>query len=319
MNTVSIKKHLYTGIRLAVCTIAACLIFSCSSDTDGPAIEEGLKTVNNTDLYTKKIGNGPPVIIVHGGPLLDHSYLLPALSPLAEKHTLLFYDQRLSGRSAGEVDSADISIDAFVEDIEALRTSFSFSEVHLLGHSWGGFLAMQYALRYPENLRSLALLNSLPASYDTWQKEEAVLAQRQTRADSIARLSILQSDMFTSDQPRAIELLLKLAFQKQFANPGLVDSLSFYIPEDYTTRSRQFARLMPELVAYDLSEGLQTLSVRTLVVYGDTEPAAGFSGLEMKHLLPNANLIVLENSGHFPFIEHPEKCREMLAEFWEIR
>lgn len=310
------KKQRSFGNHLGVFIIAACLIFGCASDTDPSAVEEGLKTVNNTDLYTKKIGEGTPVIIVHGGPLLDHSYLLPSLSPLAGKHTLLFYDQRLSGRSAGEVDSADISIDAFIEDIEALRSAFGFSRVHLFGHSWGGLLAMQYALRFPENLRSLVLMNSLPARYDTWQQEEAVLAQRQTRADSLARLSILQSDMFVNDQPRAIELLLKLAFRKQFANQALVDSLSFYIPTDYTTRSRQFARLMPELVAYDLSEGLRTMNVPTLVVYGDTEPAAGFSGLEMKHLLPTANLIVLENSGHFPFIEHPEKYREMLEEFW---
>ncbi|MDX1671423.1 MAG: alpha/beta fold hydrolase, partial [Balneolaceae bacterium] len=149
---------------------------------------EGFITVNDTDLYYKRMGSGPPVIVVHGGPLLDHGYLVDPLKPLAGDYELVFYDQRLSGRSSADSDSTYNRLDTFVEDIEELRATLELGRVHLIAHSWGGLLAMKYALHYPGNLRKLILLNSMPASTELWNREEMMLAERMTRSDSLARV-----------------------------------------------------------------------------------------------------------------------------------
>ena len=74
------------------------------------------------------------ILVVHGGPMLDHGYLAPNLEPLAEDHTLVFFDQRLSGRSAGVVDSASVRMETLVEDMEALRSALGMEEMSILAH-----------------------------------------------------------------------------------------------------------------------------------------------------------------------------------------
>src|SRR6266850_676176 len=79
---------------------------------------DGLKKINGTSLYLKIVGRGEPIVIVHGGPGMNHSYFIPHLDKLARKYKIVFYDQRASGKSS--IPSADsISLKFFVDDIEA--------------------------------------------------------------------------------------------------------------------------------------------------------------------------------------------------------
>lgn len=279
------------------------------------SIEEGIKEINGTKLYYKKMGEGEPIIVVHGGPMLDHGYLVQSFKPLAADYELLYYDQRLSGRSSADVDSVDITFDNFIEDIEGLREEFNLKKIHLMAHSWGGLLAMKYAIKYPENLYSLILLNSMPASSELWQKESQMIAARVSAEDSLRRQEIISSDLFQTDPPKAIEQLLILSFRYQFVNPTLADSLDFYIPDDYMIRSQRFEHLMPELSNYDLHEDLNSLSVPTLLVYGHNEPAVDISGRDLKQTIPNSELSVISHSGHFPFIEQSEDLIRELRTF----
>ena len=128
--------------------------------------------VNGTELFVKRLGAGEPIVVVHGGPLLEHGYLLEHLEPLAEDYELIFYDQRLSGRSAARADPGSIRLATLVDDIEALREALELGRIHLMGHSWGGMLAMRYAIAHPDNLRSLLLLDSMAASSELWRAEE---------------------------------------------------------------------------------------------------------------------------------------------------
>ena len=107
-------------------------------------------------------GSGEPAIVIHGGPLLDHGYLQPYLAPLGDELELIFYDQRLSGRSDGVVDSASVRLDTFVDDIEALREALGLERVHLIAHSWGGLLAMKYATAHPDRGKVVLLPGGSP-------------------------------------------------------------------------------------------------------------------------------------------------------------
>lgn len=314
MNTTITRYLLAAAIVLGLSTL------SCDRNSRTvPKTEEGYKSVNGTRLYYQTIGSGEPLMIVHGGPLLDHGYLAPYLKPLADRYRLIFFDQRLSGRSSSEVDSSEVTLDYFVEDMEALRKAFRVDSMHLAGHSWGGMLAMKYAIKYPGNLRSLLLLNSMPASTDLWMKEQQALANRITPEDSLRRAEIMATSAFKNRESAAIEKLLIHSFRSQFHRPQLADSLDLFIPDNYSKRSGLFSLLMPELSRYDLHPDLRKLQVPTLLVYGAIEPAASISGIDLDTTLTNSKLVTVPESGHFPFLEQPDIFLREMRAFLEIQ
>lgn len=273
--------------------------------------------VNGTELFVKAIGNGEPIVVIHGGPVLDHSYLYAHIKSLANNYRLIFYDQRLSGRSSADVDSSDVRLNTFVEDIEALRNILNLGEVHVLGHSWGGLLAMKYAIAYPSHTKSLMLISSMAPTSELWHKEEAVIAKKSTTEDSLARQKIMQSDLFRENPPEAIKRLLQLSFRKQFYHTDNADSLNLYVPDDYMSRSRLFGNLMPDITDYDLTEELGQMNVPTLILYGSSEPAADLSGPVLNKHITDSEYVIIEESGHFPFIEQPVRFKENVLDFLE--
>lgn len=267
--------------------------------------QDGLVAVNGTELFVERVGAGEPIVIVHGGPVLEHGYLLPHLTPLADDYELVFFDQRLSGRSAPSVDADSVRLATFVDDIEALRVALGLGRIHLMGHSWGGLLAMRYALSYPPNLRSLLLISSMAASGDLWRQEEAVLGERITEQDNQERAAIRASEAFAARRPQAIAQLLMLSFRPQFHDPRKLAELHLYVPDDYVERSRQFGALAPELESFDLHDGLESLDVPTLILYGDDEPGGPLGGAAIHERIAGSRYVTIEKAGHFAFIEQP--------------
>jgi proline iminopeptidase len=276
---------------------------------------EGLRAINGTELFVKRIGDGPPIVVVHGGPVLEHGYLLPHLEPLARDHELILYDQRLCGRSAASVDPETVRIATFVDDIEALRDDLGFERIHLMAHSWGGLLGLHYAIEHPDRLSSLVLLDPMSASTDLWQKEQAAVADRFTAEDRAAREALTASPSFAAREPAAIHDLLMLTFRAQFHDRAKADRLELFVPEDYASRSEQFGALGPDLADYDLHDRLRAVSVPTLIVYGSDEPGLGLGGAALHDALPDSRLFTIDASGHFPFIEQPELFLDVVRTF----
>ncbi len=305
------------GPRLtpALCLAVAVLACEPPEETAETLPAPELTSVNGTELFVIRVGEGEPIIVVHGGPMLEHGYLLPHLEPLAETHELILYDQRLSGRSAPEVDSASVRLQTYVDDIEALRATLGLGRIHLMGHSWGGLLAMNYAIRYGDNLKSLILLNSMSPSTALWQQEEQALAEFVTDADRAEMQTIRQTEAFAQQRPEAIAELLRTSFKAQFHDRSLINELRIYVPDDYTSRSAQFGYMMADLTGFDLREALTGVDVPTLIIYGAAEPAAEIAGTTLDERLPNSELVVIEKSGHFPFIEQPDTLFAAALEF----
>jgi len=298
----------------AVCAAVA-LAGACGQDAREPQITEGLQPINGTELYVKRMGAGEPIVVVHGGPLLEHGYLVPSLAPLADQYELIFYDQRLSGRSAPNVDSASVRLATFVDDIEAIRQALDLGRIHLVSHSWGGLLAMRYALRHEEHLRSLLLLDPVSASSALNQEEERLLGERVTDLDRRQREVILQSEGFAVREPDAIRQLLLLAFRPQFGDTSRLADLELYVPADYIERSGQFAYMAPDLATWELHEELGRLSVPMLIMYGADEVAVALGGAAFRERLPHAEFVLVQDAGHFPFVEQPEAFLDAVRTF----
>ncbi|MDP2480036.1 MAG: alpha/beta fold hydrolase [Candidatus Palauibacterales bacterium] len=274
-----------------------------------------LLAVNGTHLWVHREGAGDPILVIHGGPVLDHGYLVSPLRSFAADHELVFYDQRLSGRSDGTVDSSSLTLENFVEDIEALRKGLGLVKIDLLAHSWGGLLAMEYALEHPSSLRSLVLVSPMPPSSALWGAEQRVAAAALEPEDTAGMGALRASAAYRAGDPRAIERMLQLSFRSELADPAVADSLHFHIEPDYRERSRQFGLLIPDLSTYDLTSRLPELRVPTLVVFGAEETGARSEADTLRALLPRAQVEVIPGAGHFSFLERPQAFRGIVRRF----
>jgi proline iminopeptidase len=288
--------------KLMLVFMLACVCIFCNNEGS----EEGYLHIQGADIYYKVIGAGKPIVVIHGGPMLDHSYFLPHLESLAGDYQLIFYDQRLAGRSSPTSDPEYISIDGFVEDIEGIRQALGLDRFSILGHSWGGMLAFNYALKYPGNVEALLLVNSASASSDLRRREDSTLAARNSPEYLEQRNAIIQSDGFRQGENYAYERLIHLAYRNQFVDTSMARDLNIHLPEDFVERSELFNHMRTDLRQYNFFSDLQRLECPALVFYGDYDVPSQISGPEFVNHLPNAELVIAEDCGHFPFIECPQ-------------
>ncbi len=281
------------------------MLFGCD-EKNGSYFEDGTRDINGTQLYYKILGNGEPIVVLHGGPGLNHTYFLPQMAQLAQDYRLIFFDQRLSGLSSGDVDSTAISMQHFVEDVEGIRKTFQLGKMNLMAHSWGGVLAMWYAIEYPENLRSVILVNTNAASSELALQAQRILGKRFTREDSLKRAQIMQSQAFKNQEPQAFAELFRVNFRTVFYNRALADSLTLKLQPNFAANSSKLQYLLKDLANYDLQAELAKITCPTLLVHGDHD-ATPLDAIKKIHKhIHDSRLLVLKNCGHFPFIEIPE-------------
>lgn len=132
--------------------------------------------IRGVSLFVKVIGQGYPLLLMHGGPGADHSTLLP-FRPCADHFTLVFYDHRCNGRSDGAVVSS-MTWENLTADAETLRQTLGFDKWAVLGHSFGGMVALEYALRYPQSLSHLLLMDTCGDIRWVQQNAPEILAKR---------------------------------------------------------------------------------------------------------------------------------------------
>src|SRR5512135_3312569 len=152
-------------------------------EVTGAASERGrsrrgarLLKIEDASLFVDVVGHGYPLLLMHGGPSADHWTMLP-FRRLADQFTVIFYDHRCNGRSTGApVES--MTWENLTADADAIREKLGFERWAVLGHSFGGHVALEYALRYPDSVSHLVLLDT--GGDARWSMENAskVLAER---------------------------------------------------------------------------------------------------------------------------------------------
>lgn len=295
------------------------LTLGCSSDgshADPFRVEEGVKAVNGVDLYYKAIGSGEPIIVIHGGPGMEHSYLLPWLEPLSDRHQVIFYDQRGLGRSTGQIDSSSINMENFIADLDGLRESFGIERVSLIAHSWGGLLAMMYAWRYPDRVRSLVLVNTVePGKRYEAEMRRNQLARR-TQHDALVLDSLFRSQAFQDRTPEAVNQVMWISIRSTFGDTTLAHRLAVdFRPQTARNLGPIAALLMGPLGDYDFWDRLGDISAPTLVLHGDADPIPETMARELARSIPNAQFQTIKGAGHFSFVEKPEEVTSKIEDF----
>ncbi|MFK7845712.1 MAG: alpha/beta fold hydrolase [Rhodothermales bacterium] len=314
MNILALKKCICKPPSIALALLV--LLFS-GCTTPGPSeVSEDTVTVRDASLFVKTMGSGEPIVFVHGGPGLEHSYFLPHVAEMAKKNTLVFYDQRANGRS--EIgDTTAFTMDQFVEDLDAVRQHIKADKIHLLGHSWGGLIAMRYALKHQDKLHSLILMNTNAASAAVQQAAGQRLQARITPADQEAQAALFQTEAFQKREPAALNEFFRLSFKSSFFDPEKTNELSFYFDEQFSEKSAALGRLRADstLPFYDLHDNLGSMQTPTLIIHTTHDPLTLDDISLIDHAIPNSKLVVIENSGHFPFIEQYEDLSRHIQDF----
>jgi len=279
------------------------LLFVYLNSVGQNSSKEGFTEVNGVELYYKSIGAGEPIVVVHGGPGLDEGYFHPGIDPLSKKYRVITYDQRGSGRSKGTLDTARLSLDQYVEDIEGLRKSLGLKKIHLMGHSFGGLLSLLYATKYPENLQSLILVDAGGAKDSTAMPTTAKTVEaRTTQADKDTIARMTAAGYFNTLEGRS--KLFPILWKPYVFDKEKIPSISTSINDSFSFIHKHIGKTFATSVLYDkLNERLHLVNMPTLILHGDYDPLP-LSTAELTHqILKNSRLEVFKNCGHFPFIE----------------
>lgn len=257
------------------------------------------RTVRGVTLHEVRTGAGPEAIVLHGGPGASHDYLRPGFDVLAEARTLVFYDQRGGGRSpvAREV---PCGWQEHVADLEALRAAWGLERLDLAGYSWGGLLAMLYAVAHPERVARLALVAPAPASRAARAAfDEAFAARNLAPALQAERAAVRASDLRTRDPEAFQRRIFELSVVPYFHDAALARNLT---PFRLTGRVQQ--EVWQSLGDYDLRPALRRLRVPALVLHGEDDVIPVDSARETATLL-GAHFVPVPRCGHVPFVEAP--------------
>src|SRR5437762_2822916 len=213
---------------------------------------EALVDLGGVRLHTRRVGTDPPVVVLHGGPGADYAYLLPQYDRLAHRRALRFYDQRGGGRSPVPRDVA-VGWQEHVADLEALRKHWAIDRVTLLGYSWGGLLAVLYALEHPDRVGRLALVAPAPLTA-RWRDEfERRLSARLSDPRIVqARAELSASGLAQRDPEKYRRLAFALSVAGYFKDPSRAKELT---PFRVTARTQQ--AVWQSLGTYDLRDPLR--------------------------------------------------------------
>ncbi len=270
--------------------------------------------IRDVSLFVKVMGQGYPLVFMHGGPGLDHTSLL-ALQPLADQFTLIFYDHRCNGRSDGAPVSS-MTFENLTADAEALRQKLGFKKWAVLGHSFGGNVALEYALRYPQSLSHLVLMNTGGDQWWVNQNAPEILAKRGYSASVVQAARRFYNGQLT---PKEF-LPTSLKFMSAYFYRNFLLEMAHDV---FSSGPRPKMRAEPLIFGYSqllkgwtVMDRLGEIKVPTLVMAGRYDflfPPEHQAILADR--LPNAKLVLIERAGHNPQMERAAEVIREIKDF----
>lgn len=252
--------------------------------------------VKDTELFYTTVGEGVPCLVMHGGLGLDHTYLHPWLDPLGDTLKLIYYDHRGNGRS-GRPAKETLTVAQFAADAAELVAHLGYEKVAVLGHSYGGVIGLEFALRYPERLSHLVLLDSVPTLLDPVEIQANAI--RNGATDEIL-----------------VNIGKKVTSNEEFAEKLMKIAPIYYKTYDEKVVSRMMGNCIfsiegraaeGEWEAFNVIPRLGEIQVPALIMVGRYDFICPPSMSETMHQgIPDSELVIFEDSGHFPFVEEAD-------------
>jgi L-proline amide hydrolase len=258
-----------------------------------------------------------PVLMLHGGPGVPHDYL-ESLEALAETgRPVVFYDQLGCGHSDQPDDPGLWSVDLFLDELATVRRELGLDRIHLLGQSWGGMLAMEYALTQPEGIVSLVIASS-PASMPLWVQEANRL--REDLPTDVQATLLEHEAAGTTDSAEYQEAMM--AFYVRHV--CRIDPFPDYVARAFAQMGHQVYNTMNgpsefhvigHLKDWDIRDRLGEISVPTLLTSGRYDELTPMQAEIIHKAIPGNEWMIFEESSHLPHAEEAERYLEVLDAF----
>jgi proline iminopeptidase len=272
-----------------------------------------IKTSDGVALYIEKEGAGIPCIYLHGGPGYWSKSFQHFTSDLFQENLEMYYlDQRGCGRSE-LADNGDYSLERLIQDIEDIRNHFQLEKWFVMGHSFGGLLAANYAHCYPEHTMGLILLNSTLNMTDSFShqilKGRELLGVTDDHIPTEDTTELVHTFYTTVQQLEEENLLYRLQFTS-FENYQVLGS----IDKDFSPQP-DFQQYIFSTEEYfqDFTHLTSEVKVPTLTLTGKYDHAVGPKHQE-KFQFP-INIYKQLDSGHHPYIDNPVEFSRIIKEF----
>jgi proline iminopeptidase len=269
--------------------------------------------IRDASLYVDVVGHGDPLVLMHGGPGLDHVSLTP-FRGLADRHTLVFYDHRCNGRSTG-APVTSMTWENLTADADALREALGFDRWAVLGHSFGGQVALEYVLRYQDRVSRLVLLDT--AGDARWSQEHAaeVLAGRGFSPKTVAVARRFYDGRIDPKDFVRASFRLMPAYDHRFSVTRIGREM---LGGGWRMRTRPEALVFggQMMRGWSVMERLGEIRVPTLVIAGHDDflfPPESQALLAAG--IPDARLRIVERAGHNPQSERPAETLAAVADF----
>jgi proline iminopeptidase len=272
-----------------------------------------IMSIRDASLYVKVIGDGYPLVVMHGGPGVDHTTML-ALEPLGDAFTLIFYDHRCNGRSVG-AEVSSMTWENLSADADALRQGLGFEKWAVLGHSFGGMVALEYALRYPQNLSHLVLMDTCGDSWWVQTNAPQILAKRGYSMATVKTAERFYNGEITREEFMTSVRKLSTAYYHKLNPLQLIRDIA--VGMRMKTRPEAlifgYSRL---LKGWTVMDRLSEIKVPTLIMAGRDDfqfPPEHQAMLAAG--IPDARLEIIERAGHNAQSERTSDVLEAIREF----
>ena len=301
-----------------IVALLAATILSGSCQSKGLQPHEGFVDVPGGRVWYRIVGSGnrTPLLLLHGGPGAPSYYLNP-LAALADERPVIFYDQLGAGRSDRPNDVSLWRVDRFVEELAQVRKDLRLDQVHILGHSWGTMLAVDYMLTKPTGVHSL-ILASPAISVSRWMEDAATL--KKTLPESTQKIIEKHEADGTFDSPEYQQAVTEYYkryvcrrdpwpddVNKTLAELGVPVYGTMWGPSEFTATG--------SLRSYERSTQLKELNLPVLFTAGRFDEATPATTAYYQSLVPGAKLKIFENSAHLTMQDEPEAYVQAVREF----
>jgi proline iminopeptidase len=269
--------------------------------------------IRDVSLFVDVVGRGYPLLLMHGGPGADHWSMSP-FRPCADRFTLIFYDHRCNGRSEGPPNES-MTWENLTADADALRQKLGFEKWAVLGHSFGGHVALEYALRYPDSLSHLVLLDTGGDSRWSQQKAADLLAKRGYSPEKVRLVRRFFNGQIAPNEMLPALMRFGSAY---YHHPSLL-LLAREMISERRTKMRPEALIFAGrqlLKGWTVMDRLGEIKVPTLVMAGrDDFLFPPEHQVALAAGIANARLRIIERAGHNPHSERPAEVMEAVRDF----
>lgn len=279
--------------------------------------------VRNKRLFYRRVGepNRGTVLVLHGGPGSTHEYLTPLGDLVGAGYEVVFYDQAGCGRSERRISYRNYTIASSADDADQLRLQLQLGRVHLFGHSYGGALALEAAIRHPRSWRSLVVSSGYASMRSLWRSRRRRVSQL-SPANKRAWLEFERTGVMTRTSIRAAEefrrrftertenRVFEVLMTSQHSNRRILEAMGYSAPRLFYDGFQTGT-----MAGWDVTKEIPRIRIPTLITTGEHDHITPDCAREIHRAIPDSQLFIARGRGHQLFFEDRDRYISLVRRF----